>query len=604
MNTLNHVETSVSIAGKPVHFVSLSLKQAFNKHHHFEITVNFEELDIKWMENPTRIIKLIGSIVDIEMRHRVTQENNLFRGVITNISMVGRHGEQNNIVITGCSPTIRLDGKKTMDSFMDKTLDLVAKESIANSGNGAEVTVKPSFKGQLEYICQYNETAFEFLNRLSWLYGEWFFYDGINTHFGKPDSNDEVDLIYDIDITHFNMTAGLTPAKFSRYEYLINTDVEIETFAPESVNGVRGYVKAALDKSVEFYTSDADLPSEPLIKSKQDLDSIVEVEKTRAIANMLVMSGNAKTCKVSIGKVVNVKLPMTMGVTVKDVESFLITEVTHTVDQKGYYSNAFKGIPAGLAYIPMTPVQPPKTSSQMATVFDNSDSKGRIKVQLQWQKKKNKSTNWIRVQTPDAGGGGDKVASNRGLVTIPEIGDTVMVGFEYSDPNRPFSMGSIFLQKHGTGGGAGNNILSLTAKSGHTLKMDDGGGMSLIDKTKLNHIEIDGNNKITITADNHIVLTNNKCTIEILDSQISISAPSKISLTSDTVEINATSKMAINGKDGGNTTTIDINGQTTTIIGSTKATIKKDASSSIEMKGDTAVKGKKVFITGEPVNIN
>ncbi len=575
---LNSVETTLSIAGKRCHFVTLSLDQKFNDHHTFKAVVDFEELDDQWMENPTKIIKLIGCDVNIEMRHLITGEESLFGGVITNVSMVGYHGKQNSIVITGCSPTIKLHGKKTMDSFSDSSLDLIVKESVANSGNGAEITVKPEYSGELEYMCQYNETSFEFLNRLSWLYGEWFFYDGVNSYFGKPDSIEEVDLIYDIDITQFNLTAGLQPAKFNRYDYLLNTDSEIDSDAPESINGVRGYIKVALDKSIEFYNSNADLPSEPLITNKAELDKIVEVEKTRAVGNMLVMEGETKTCKVQIGKIVNVKLPKTMNVEVKDVESFLVIEVCHCVDQRGYYTNTFKGIPSGLSYIPMQPVLPPRTSSQMATVLDNSDSKGRIKVQLQWQKKKGKSTNWIRVQTPDAGGS-DKVSSNRGLVTIPEVGDTVMVGFEYGDPNRPFSMGSIFLQKFGGGGGAGNKSKSLTSRSGNAMTLDDETGSVLLVDSIGSSIELDGSKNISILDEKKITIQSG-ATMITLDGEndeitiqaktITIQAEKLVSvLSSEVVSIEAGTELSAQAV--GNTTVASQ--AEVTVQGNSKATL-------------------------------
>ena len=63
-----------------------------------------------------------------------------------------------------------------------------------------------------------------------------------------------------------------------------------------------------------------------------------------------------------------------------NVESFLITEIEHIVDEKGCYNNIFEGIPSGMAYIPMEEIKQPLTSSQIATVYSSSDGKGRVKV--------------------------------------------------------------------------------------------------------------------------------------------------------------------------------------------------------------------------------
>ena len=508
MAQLNNVETTVSIAGQNCHFIKLSLSQGFNRHHRFEIEINYEELDSKWMENPTKIIKLIGESASITMKHRQTGEQNLFSGIITNVSMVGRHGEQNNYVISGYSPTIQLDGKETMDSFMDKPLKLVAEEAIANSGNGASVQVNPVYGSSIDYICQYNESAFDFLNRLSYLYGEWFFYNGSTIYFGKPSSAEEAEVIYDVDMTHFNLSANLLPSKFNRYSYMNHMDKEMNSNAPDSVKGVKGYLQVALDKSKSIYSSDANIPLEASILSKKDLDDLVEAEKSRSVGNMLVFSGCSHTCKVKIGGIVNIKLPKTMRTTVKDVEKFLVTEVEHIVDQKGYYTNEFKGIPSDMENIPMKPIPMPVANPQIATVMDNADDKGRIKVQFQWQKQNSKSTNWIRVQTPDAGKS-DDVPQNRGQVFIPEIDDIVMVGFEYGDPNRPFSMGSIFSELISKGGGNQNYIKTIITRSGHTIKFDDTKGKEKIQiyDIKGNIVEIDtAQESINISANNTINL--------------------------------------------------------------------------------------------------
>ena len=90
----------------------------------------------------------------------------------------------------------------------------------------------------------------------------------------------------------------------------------------------------------------------------------------------------------------------------------------------------------------------------------------RQRVQFQWQKDKNKTTNWIRVQTLDAGTSGP-FPKNRGHVFIPELDDQVMIGFEYGDPNRPYMTGSMFPERHAKGGEADNNIKSIKTRSGH-----------------------------------------------------------------------------------------------------------------------------------------
>ena len=602
---LNKVDTTLTIAGNKVHFVSIFLSQSFSNHNNFEIVIDFEEMDKKWMESPAKLIGLIGESVIITMKHKQTGEENIFQGIITNTSLSGHHGQQNSVIITGKSPTIKLDGKDTMDSFMNKTLQQIVDEAVANSGNGGSITSKPEFGGQLDYICQYNETCFEFLNRLSWLYGEWFFYNGTETFFGKPDSGKVTDIVYDIDMTSFNLSANLIPPKFNRYYYLHHDDKEIQYDAPDSVDGVEGYLYKSLDMSKKVYSSDANLPLNPNVLTMKELEDMVKVEKSRAAGEMLVMTGSTLTCKIKIGEKVKIKFPASMEVDKKEVDTFTITEVTHNIDQEGHYSNSFKGILSGINNIPMSPRTAPIAGPQIAWVKTDEDpqNRGRVQVQFQWQRKINKSTNWIRVQTPDAGKSG-KVANNRGFVFIPEDGDMVMIGFEYGDPNRPYVSGSVFSENVGIGGGGTNKTKSLTTRCGSTVTLQDEEGSILIKDRDGNLIRFDGNDYILASANDHIKLTNGKCIIEMQGEKIWIYAPEEIAIESKKIGILASDLLEVRGK-AGPTTKMIVNAQDEIIV-SSKDKMNVSASINIDIgtKNLNATGKEVVNIGGKKVNIN
>jgi type VI secretion system secreted protein VgrG len=52
------------------------------------------------------------------------------------------------------------------------------------------------------------------------------------------------------------------------------------------------------------------------------------------------------------------------------------------------------------------------------------------------------------------------------MVFIPEIGDQVMLGFRYNDPNRPFVMGSMYNGTTGAGGQEKNHLKSIFTRGG------------------------------------------------------------------------------------------------------------------------------------------
>ena len=549
MAELNLVETTVSIGGQQCHFVELVLSQRFNAHHHVEIRIDHEEFGELWMDDPTKMINYIGKDIHITMKHKVSGEENLFAGIVTNVSFTGHHGEQNAIIITGASPTIKLAGRPTMDSFMDLPLQQVVQEAVSNSGNGCPVTVKPKFGSKLGYACQYDESCFDFLNRLSWEFGEWFYYDGQTCYFGRKEG-DGTRLEYDREMTYFDLSANLVPEKFNRYHYLWNDDKEIDKEEMAEMQGVRGYLKVSETRSNSVYTAEAKLPLVPNVNTKKDLDDLVRAEKSRTAGEMLIMRGKTQTCKVKIGGTVNIKLPSKMKIAVKDVDTFLVTQVSHTIDQEGHYTNSFEAILSGIEVIPMSEPCLPVAGPQLATVKSNADSKGRVKVQTQWQKTKNKTTNWIHVQTPDAGKSG-KVASNRGMVTVPEEGDTIMLNFEYGNPSRPYVSGSIFTSKTGTGGGSGNKNKSLTTRSGSTVTLDDDTGSVLIaDQTGNDCIIIDGTNKLSIVTAKTIEMSNGKSFFIMEEDKVIIQANEILISGDKTVAMVSKGEAAVTSSEG------------------------------------------------------
>lgn len=529
-NNLNSVLATVIIGGQKVIFSHLMLNQEFNHHHTFRVLLYYKGLEKRWLDSPGKIFPLIGTDVVISFVHIESGVQNIFKGIVQKVSYVGKNGGENRILISGGSPTVKLDGNRTMDSFADKSLKDIVEEAAANSGSGVEVTANPVFSSPIDYVCQYEESCFEFLNRLSWIYGEWFYYDGQKTQFGKPDSIETVELVYDVHIKNMNLSAQALPPRNGMYDYLVHDTNEIAHSSTDDDVEVAGYAKIALSRSSSMYSSCGMVPVHAPISSIDDLKSLVKMEKARSVGEMFVISGKSNSCAVEIGKIIKVKLPRTMEVSVKDIDKFLVRKVVHVIDDRGNYHNYFNAFVSDVDSIPMEPVHSPLTGPQIATVTDNEDSKGRIKVQFQWQKSIGKKTNWLRVQTPDAG---NSKKGPRGSVFIPEVDDEVMVGFTYGDPNRPYVMGSMFPENVGTGGGAGNKSKSMTTRSGNAVKLDDETGeITIVDQTGNNLIHIDGKDTITVTATKAIVLTNKKSSIVIEDETVTINAK-KIGIIGD-----------------------------------------------------------------------
>jgi type VI secretion system secreted protein VgrG len=112
-----------------------------------------------------------------------------------------------------------------------------------------------------------------------------------------------------------------------------------------------------------------------------------------------------------------------------------------------YYNNSFKAIPKTVPYRPSRDTRRPTVhGTQPALVVGKAgeeiwvDKYGRVKVQFYWDrlgKKNEDSSCWCRVSQIWAG-------KNWGWMTIPRIGQEVLVDFLEGDPDRPIIVGRVY----------------------------------------------------------------------------------------------------------------------------------------------------------------
>ncbi|MYN05086.1 type VI secretion system tip protein VgrG [Pseudoduganella sp. DS3] len=115
--------------------------------------------------------------------------------------------------------------------------------------------------------------------------------------------------------------------------------------------------------------------------------------------------------------------------------------------QEDVYRNSFSAIRRKIPYRPVRAHQPPRMPGpQTATVVGpkgqeiHTDQYGRIKVQFHWDRygrRDESSSCWIRVSQPWAGKGW-------GTVSIPRVGQEVLIDYLEGDPDRPVCTGRLF----------------------------------------------------------------------------------------------------------------------------------------------------------------
>ena len=389
------------------------------------------------------------------------------------------------IIVSGYSATYRMETAHSCFSWNDRTIVDVVKKLCEQAK--VQLELSPAFKETKDFICQYEESDFDFIRRLAHQYQEWMYFDGTKLIFGKPRKlADPIRLEYGT--TLFSLDIGLQTLARSEqvFSYHSGADHEMQRMTPDLAYGHDKLAGEAFRASLGMFSKPARQHALPRVSNETELVNYMGRKQAAETAETHYITAESQVPTLRVGSVVSLYssfLERVGNLSEESLGDFIIIEITHEVSQGSYYKNRFKAIPATIKALPSPKVRMPLAETQMATVLSNADpeGKGRVRVRMNWQTE-GMQTGWVRVMTPDGGSSSD-VKSNRGFVFIPEVGDQVLLGFRHGDPARPYVMGSLFNGTTGGGGGQGNNCKSLTTRSGSSLKLDDSAGsVTLHDK--------------------------------------------------------------------------------------------------------------------------
>ena len=587
---VHNIFAQIEVDGTSIgEYYSIQISQRFNQHHSFSITLPHEVLEAKGSFTLSNAKSLVGKGVLINLcsgtKDKVVNE---FKGIICNVSIKQADTYHSQIILNGYSPTILLENWPHTTCFTQKNLQKIADEATKDVAAECSVNLNPVYTKTLKYFTQYKESNFEFLNRLSAEFGEWFFYDGKELFFGKPDTSKSVDLIAGKDITSLELKMQVMPLTCKSFSYQSKDDSILSGSTPSGLEAGGVYGKFAHGESNKLYTEVTTPAIRPRVETKADLDNFLKIQKSAQAAQLEVVSGTSTNAEIILGSVATILVSSRSGdgFTQTEQGNYVITGIDHKIAE-GKYQNTFEGLPSAIEVMPVATVKKPMAEQQIAVVKDNSDpdNLGRVKVQMLWHSQ-NATTDWIRVMTSDGGLGG-KTGKNRGFVFIPEVNDQVVVGFRYNDPDRPFVMGSLFHGKSATGGGTDNKIKTISTNKGNTITMDDDKGSMLMEDVKGNSVLIDGTGNININCTELIELKTGDSSITLKkDGTILITGKMKVEVKSDqTVNIEGTSKVAVKSDQA-----VSIEGTTEVGVKGTNIAVKANANLDLAANANLSAK--------------
>ena len=480
----------------------------------------------------------------------------IFVGVVTNVQLHREGSDFGCIIVSGYSATYRMETAHSCFSWNDRTIGDVVKKLCEQAK--VQLELNPAFKETKDFICQYEESDFDFIRRLAHQYQEWMYFDGTKLIFGKPRKlADPIRLEYGTTLSSLDIGLQTLARSEQVFSYHSGADREMQRMTPDLAYGHDKLAGEAFRASLGMFSKPARQHALPRISNETELDNYTGRKQAAETAETHYITAESQVPTLRVGSVVSLYssfLERVGNLSEESLGDFIIIEITHEVSQGSYYKNRFKAIPATIKAMPSPKVRMPLAETQMATVLSNADpeGKGRVRVRMNWQTD-GMQTGWVRVMTPDGGSSSD-VKSNRGFVFIPEVGDQVLLGFRHGDPARPYVMGSLFNGVTGSGGFAANHKKSLTTRSGSTVTFDDAAHTILLQTTRANKIFIDE-----------------------LNGTITISSAEEVNVKTKNINIDASEDMKINvGRNlelnVGENTNVSIGGDKNVSIGGEKTT--------------------------------
>lgn len=507
----------------------------------------------------------------------------------------------------------RIFQKKSVPEIVEEVL----KERVPNRDMPSDLRSKCPKR---DYCVQYRETNLNFICRLLEEEGIYFYFDHTekkHTMVFRERSQSAVACPQQEEADYVITRDGQGGEKdgifkFERLEQLLTTSLTLRDYNFETPKLNLEVMCAGPDKPHKSY----DYPGK--YGNRTDGDRYARIRLEASECNEVVFEGTSGIRAFRPGYKFKLKEHYRKDLNDKE---YVLTSITHqamdttfrTTGNKGHhYENTFLTIPQTVPYRPpQTAVKPIVQGSQTAVVVGPSgdeiyvDNYGRVKVQFFWDrvgKKDENSSCWMRVAQIWAG-------KNWGWMTIPRIGQEVIVDFLEGNPDQPIITGRVYnadqmppyvLPANQTQSG----FKSRSSKGGGTdnfneIKFEDLKGSELFsmqaEKDMLTLVKHDDTQ--TIKNDRTITVDGKHTETVKLDTSITITEGNhslKVSTGNNSLEVskgNDTTKISM----GNQSTTISMGNKTTKIsLGKSE----EEAMQSIELKvGASSIKIDQMGVT-------
>ncbi|UCC45112.1 MAG: type VI secretion system tip protein VgrG, partial [Candidatus Zixiibacteriota bacterium] len=435
-----------------------------------------------------------------------------FIGLVTDVKLENAIDGVNTVIIVAESPTMALDGAARVAVYRDQSVSDVIGAIVSNYP--LTRGKMDSIGGTMQYSVQYKETDWQYIRRLSEAAGYFAYYDGKEFCLQKANGSDEVALKWRETLGVFSMGLGTAASKFASksWEYGKKTVLEGQTDTSALRSSPSDLARVSIDASAKVY----DRPGYVAATKATDqaaVDATLGSHVESQVGRMVTCVGESIVPAVKVGHCIKI-----VGMDKYD-GLYWVTGVTHHFDESGSYHNEFVSSPLDVSYPAKKSSRPALTNLQsgLVTGLADPDGLGRIQVKVP---SLGIETLWVRYAAPHAG-------SKHGWVSLPEVDDEVLVGYENGNPDQPVVIGSLY---------SGTDTLPVTPDEKNEVKVfltRGGNEIRLTDKDGEEEIKVS-----TKDGENTIVLSMKKPSISITSKgDVSIEASGDLSIKGKSVKV-------------------------------------------------------------------
>ena len=189
-------------------------------------------------------------------------------------------------------------------SWNDTTIGDVVKKLCAEAK--VQLELNPEFKETKDFICQYEESDFDFIRRLAHQYQEWMYFDGTKLIFGKPRKlADPIRLEYGTTLSSLDIGLQTLARSEQVFSYHSGADREMQRMTPDLAYGHDKLAGDAFRASLGIFSKPARQHALPRVSNATELDNYTGRKQAAETAETHYITAESQVPTLRVGSVIS-----------------------------------------------------------------------------------------------------------------------------------------------------------------------------------------------------------------------------------------------------------------------------------------------------------